>query len=225
MGLPAIVSRIQDGWENIQSFNIKTNSSISLPIWACDLGRGEGARWKTAAATATAGDGEWSGFGASNEEEVNDVGSERKEESPSVKPASSQSKGKKRVAEDDNESPVRKVKKDAKAADGSKKSSPTTQSSVSAAPPTISPIQRPSKNLSKFAKAGDDEAAPTAPVPAAVTTLKTTSPPSKSVLSQEDLKRKRSLGGLEGKKQKITKGKMGKSAKESILGSPVKARV
>ncbi|KAI5122816.1 hypothetical protein M0805_000158 [Coniferiporia weirii] len=48
--LPAIVKRIEGGWDNIQSFHIKTNSSISLPIWSCKLGQGDGARWAEAKA-------------------------------------------------------------------------------------------------------------------------------------------------------------------------------
>ncbi|KAG6335617.1 hypothetical protein ID866_3474 [Astraeus odoratus] len=43
--LPAIIGHIKQGWENIQCLHIKTSSSISLPIWSCDLsGEGEG-RW------------------------------------------------------------------------------------------------------------------------------------------------------------------------------------
>jgi ribosome biogenesis protein UTP30 len=43
--LPAIVSRIKDGWDNIQRLDIKTNSSTSLPIWTCQLGDVAGGRW------------------------------------------------------------------------------------------------------------------------------------------------------------------------------------
>ncbi|OAX40712.1 ribosomal protein L1 [Rhizopogon vinicolor AM-OR11-026] len=43
--LPAIVKNIKDGWDNIQSLNIKTNSSVSLPIWTCELGVAKGGRW------------------------------------------------------------------------------------------------------------------------------------------------------------------------------------
>ena len=45
MALPAIVKRIKGEWDNIQSFHIKTNSSVSLPIWSCDLSATEGGRW------------------------------------------------------------------------------------------------------------------------------------------------------------------------------------
>jgi len=43
--LPAVVKHIKGEWDNIQSFHIKTNSSASLPIWSCNLGGEEGARW------------------------------------------------------------------------------------------------------------------------------------------------------------------------------------
>ncbi|KIJ56385.1 hypothetical protein M422DRAFT_219542 [Sphaerobolus stellatus SS14] len=33
VAIPAIVVKIPGGWENIQSLNIKTSSSVSLPIW------------------------------------------------------------------------------------------------------------------------------------------------------------------------------------------------
>jgi ribosome biogenesis protein UTP30 len=35
--LPAVVNAVKGGWDNIQNFTIKTNSSVSLPIWSCTL--------------------------------------------------------------------------------------------------------------------------------------------------------------------------------------------
>jgi ribosome biogenesis protein UTP30 len=43
--LPAVAKAIKGGWDNIQSFAIKTNSSVSLPIWSCTLDETEGGRW------------------------------------------------------------------------------------------------------------------------------------------------------------------------------------
>ena len=43
--LPAIIAAVRGGWDNVQSLNIKTTKSLSLPIWSCKLGTGEGARW------------------------------------------------------------------------------------------------------------------------------------------------------------------------------------
>lgn len=45
ISLPAIVNNIKGNWDNIQSLHIKTNSSISLPIWTCELGAATGGRW------------------------------------------------------------------------------------------------------------------------------------------------------------------------------------
>ncbi|KAG0704849.1 ribosomal protein L1p/L10e family-domain-containing protein [Suillus ampliporus] len=46
ISLPAVVKNIKGNWDNIQSLHIKTNSSISLPIWTCDLGDANGGRWE-----------------------------------------------------------------------------------------------------------------------------------------------------------------------------------
>ena len=35
--LPAIANAVKGGWDNIQNLTIKTNSSVSLPIWSCTL--------------------------------------------------------------------------------------------------------------------------------------------------------------------------------------------
>ncbi|KAG1751064.1 ribosomal protein L1p/L10e family-domain-containing protein [Suillus lakei] len=45
ISLPAIVNNIKGNWDNVQSLHIKTNSSISLPIWTCELGDATGGRW------------------------------------------------------------------------------------------------------------------------------------------------------------------------------------
>lgn len=45
ISLPAIVNNIKGNWNNVQSLHIKTNSSISLPIWTCELGDAAGGRW------------------------------------------------------------------------------------------------------------------------------------------------------------------------------------
>ncbi|KAG2340190.1 ribosomal protein L1 [Suillus weaverae] len=45
ISLPAIVNNIKGNWDNVQSLHIKTNTSISLPIWTCELGDATGGRW------------------------------------------------------------------------------------------------------------------------------------------------------------------------------------
>jgi ribosome biogenesis protein UTP30 len=39
------VKAIKGEWDNVQSLNIKTSNSAALPIWSCELGNSEGARW------------------------------------------------------------------------------------------------------------------------------------------------------------------------------------
>ncbi|KAN0063247.1 proteasome-interacting protein cic1 [Thecaphora frezii] len=36
--IPAVISRIPGGWNNVQNIEVKTGSSVSLPIWNCALG-------------------------------------------------------------------------------------------------------------------------------------------------------------------------------------------
>ena len=48
VALPAIAKRIANGWDNIQALHIKTNSSVSLPIWSCTLDKADGGRWPAA---------------------------------------------------------------------------------------------------------------------------------------------------------------------------------
>jgi ribosome biogenesis protein UTP30 len=43
--LPAVAQTIKGCWDNIQSFHIKTHSSVGLPIWACNLDDADGGRW------------------------------------------------------------------------------------------------------------------------------------------------------------------------------------
>ena len=58
--IPAVVARIHGGWDNVQSLNIKTSNSVSLPIWTCPLGsEAPGSRW----AGMGIDDGEWTGIG------------------------------------------------------------------------------------------------------------------------------------------------------------------
>ncbi|RDB18954.1 putative ribosome biogenesis protein C8F11.04 [Hypsizygus marmoreus] len=102
--LPIIANHIQGGWENIQALHIKTNSSVSLPIWTCNLDEGEGGRWNglTAAALDEEGSDE-------------DSDAERMEVEIEEKKTVTPTKGKKRAQEDEE---VEKPKKKAKGAKG-----------------------------------------------------------------------------------------------------------
>jgi len=70
--LPAVVKVIKGGWDNVQSLSLKTSTSVSLPIWTCDLGAEAGGRWEGLIA-----DVEMSG---SEEEDVEDDEGEDEEE-------------------------------------------------------------------------------------------------------------------------------------------------
>ena len=75
--LPAIVSHIKGGWDNIQTLHIKTSTSISLPIWTCDLGSEEGGRWDGLVAEAEA---EAASENSEEEEEETETSDEEEEE-------------------------------------------------------------------------------------------------------------------------------------------------
>ncbi|KAF8349414.1 ribosomal protein L1p/L10e family-domain-containing protein, partial [Amanita rubescens] len=124
--LPAIVQHIKDGWDNIQSLFIKTNSSVSLPIWTCSLDDTKEGRWDGLTAEAEDEQG-----GSEDGEGDSDA-----EPTPEIKRQSGDlnAKGKKRVSEEDNEDeekPNKKPKKNAE--DGLKRK--TKDSSSKPTPP------------------------------------------------------------------------------------------
>ncbi|KAI9569092.1 ribosomal protein L1p/L10e family-domain-containing protein [Boletus coccyginus] len=94
--LPAIVSHIKGGWDNVQSLHIKTSTSISLPIWTCDLGSEEGGRWD--------------GLVAEVEEKALESSEEGEEEEEEPKKAVGMGKGTKRQLEDKIEQPKKRRK-------------------------------------------------------------------------------------------------------------------
>lgn len=104
VALPAIAKNIQSGWDNIQAFHIKTNSSISLPIWSCTLDEKVGGRWD-GLAVATDEEGESSdGDGGDEDAKMGNDATETRSEM-------TQNKGRKRTQDDDeSEKPKKKVK-------------------------------------------------------------------------------------------------------------------
>jgi len=109
--IPAIVKHIKGGWDNVQSFNIKTNSSVSLPIWSCRLDGEEGGRWDGFTAKNEQSEGE------EEEEEEKDSGEEEKmevdEDSTKTKNGTKKS-GLKRAPSSDEEEEEEKPKKKSK---------------------------------------------------------------------------------------------------------------
>ncbi|KDR82422.1 hypothetical protein GALMADRAFT_87717 [Galerina marginata CBS 339.88] len=120
--LPAVAKAIKGGWDNIQSFNIKTNSSASLPIWSCSLDDAEGGRWHGLQAESEEEDENIDADGISEE----DVEDEDSKKAPI-------SKGRKRTSSsNEDEEEAGQPKKKTKAADGSsttKDKIPSTQKS------------------------------------------------------------------------------------------------
>ncbi|KAI0060377.1 ribosomal protein L1 [Artomyces pyxidatus] len=109
--LPSIVKAIKGEWDNVQSLSIKTNSSVALPIWSCDLGVEEGARWDG----LVADDGSESDDEESDSDEGKVEDMEIDVEVPK-KGASKDPKGKKRSAdEEESEKPKKKKVKAAAA--------------------------------------------------------------------------------------------------------------
>ena len=96
--LPAVAKAIKGGWDNIQNFAIKTNSSLSLPIWSCTLNIPQ---------TVDAKEG--------NKDVEKEEEEEEEEEEKAAKERASR-KGRKRVTNSDEE--TEKPKKRSRAADG-----------------------------------------------------------------------------------------------------------
>ncbi|KAG5719246.1 putative ribosome biogenesis protein C8F11.04 [Termitomyces sp. T112] len=107
VALPAITRHIMNGWDNIQALHIKTNSSVSLPIWSCTLDKAEGGRWP-----AEEEEEEWTGFGAEGDEGDSDITSKSETHTTEAKDKSKiQTKGKKRAPmEGNDEKPKKKAK-------------------------------------------------------------------------------------------------------------------
>jgi ribosome biogenesis protein UTP30 len=173
--IPAVVARIHGGWDNVQSLNIKTSSSVSLPIWTCLLGSDEpGSRW----AGMGVEEGEWGGIG--------DAGSEDEAVAVEVE-ATPKKNGKKRAADADAEGePVDAGTKKAKKTKPSELSTPASSAPI--AEPTAQPAKEPSSKKSKKRAVAEDT--PSASI--AVSSVPSNTPtdkPAKEPSSQKSKKR------------------------------------
>ncbi|KAH7913958.1 ribosomal protein L1p/L10e family-domain-containing protein [Hygrophoropsis aurantiaca] len=154
--LPAVVKNIQGEWDNIQSFQIKTSSSMSLPIWSCELGGEEGGRWDGLVATK----GETLGIG--DDEEVAD--DDKPDSTPKKTSEKAKTKGTKRLLDEATEKPKKKAKASEQSVStviSSNASSPSIldtssekigkkkKSSSNTAPPTSSAVDSPSTTSKK----------------------------------------------------------------------------
>ncbi|KAG8700180.1 hypothetical protein FRC08_004861 [Ceratobasidium sp. 394] len=207
--LPNVVKHIKGGWDNVQSLNIKTSTSVSLPIWSCDLGSGEGGRWAGM-------------VGASEESEKESSESEEEEEEvPVVK------EGKKRTAAG---APAAAASKKAKAGP-SETNKATKAISVPAPPPTKAkpaPSPTPSKYLPTPALAPAKKSVKVIPQTPVVEESDSEGEPapkslpkSKPKTTDDAVKKRAAVAGIERKKAKLlaAKGALKKGPKTRILGS------
>ncbi|KAI0630003.1 ribosomal protein L1p/L10e family-domain-containing protein, partial [Trametes polyzona] len=162
--LPEVVKHIKGGWDNVQSFFIKTNSSAALPIWQCDLSAEAGGRWEGLVAAASEDEDEEMDDA---QESADDDDEEMKVDKPS---ASSKSKGKKRAAEEtevEKEQPKKKAKAGAESSapvpTPTKAKAKATAAKPAPAAPASAPASEPAKK--KRRKSNAD----TADVPAPAT--------------------------------------------------------
>jgi ribosome biogenesis protein UTP30 len=152
LALPAIAKNIQGGWDNIQAFHIKTNSSISLPIWSCSLDEKVGGRWDgLTAVTDEEGD--------SSEGDGDDMDMTMENDVAETRSETTQSKGRKRAQdEDEPEKPKKKAKgvqDKIEAAPAAAISQSSAQTSVAASASPSSPAKRasaPTDALPKYRK-------------------------------------------------------------------------
>ncbi|TFK39082.1 ribosomal protein L1p/L10e family-domain-containing protein [Crucibulum laeve] len=154
--LPAIAKNIHGGWDNIQSFNIKTNSSMSLPIWSCSLDDAEGGRWD--------------GFAPESDAEDSAEGSDEDMEADEEAKKAAQDKGKKRTSIDDEddveaEKPRKKAKGILPPAAASSISKALPEASVSIPTPPTSSVTAGEANADASSKSKKLKAKPTSSTP------------------------------------------------------------
>lgn len=211
--IPAIATRLPGGWDNIQNFFIKTNTSVSLPIWSCSL------------------DERWTGL----KEDKGKEGVKGKAEGKSKKrPAVENSDG----GEDDEEGEGSEDDDEVQAQPRKKAKSDTGKTTTTPIPPTTKPKktthqstdQQPKpKKPATSTSTSETHQRPTklaqksqSRTQAPVTTQATK--PKTHELTKDEMKQKRSVGLVEKKKEKIVNKKKpglgvnGKSVKAKMLG-------
>ncbi|KAI6027455.1 ribosomal protein L1p/L10e family-domain-containing protein [Pisolithus microcarpus] len=190
--LPAIASRIKDGWENIQCLHIKTSSSISLPIWSCEL--------------STEAEGRWAGLTIDEPEDEDGLTASESEEEDEMSVDGTRSRS-------PSPPPPKKIRDEPSSAatpdQPSKKH--TKISSPSAVTPSAAgqPLKKKEKSVKIVGARTDQSKKPSS------SSLVTT-------ISHEEVKTKRSADVGEKKKAKVVKGTTSKTPKDALLGKNVK---
>ena len=212
--LPAVAKVIKGGWDNIQNFAIKTNSSVSLPIWSCTLNNTEGRRLDSLQTV---------------DAEVEDEDIEKEEEKVAKEQASV--KGRKRVTNADEEiEGVEEPRKRSKAADGTKVVFPSPKSR-SKAPAVPDPTQ--SSLASSSSAAPDAPLKRTKSIKRAQDVVKDKKVNGSDILSsrfgsstkvsisKEEMRQKRSANTGQKKKRIVIMSKRSRSVKNAVLGKKV----
>ncbi|KAI6117872.1 ribosomal protein L1p/L10e family-domain-containing protein [Pisolithus croceorrhizus] len=194
--LPAIASRIKDGWENIQCLHIKTSSSISLPIWSCELSAEAEGRWAGLTVDEPEDEDSLSAGGSEEEDEMSV--DETRSRSPSPPPP-------KKVREKPSSAATPAIA-DRPSKKHAKISSPST-----ATPSATDQPPRKKEKTAKTAGARTEQS------------KKLSSPPPVATISHVEVKSKRSADVGEKKKEKVVKGTIGKTPKDALLGKKVKS--
>jgi ribosome biogenesis protein UTP30 len=223
------VENVPGGWDNVQSFHIKTNSSVSLPIWTCELDDSQGGRWG----------------GLNVSELVNDEADSYQDVEDVPGPVADKKGKGKRAIDSESQRP-----KDAKRAKEIPATRPTPSVSLGSSPDVPSKAKKERRQrrprmhtddaspdsvkadatvIASVAVKGTSKITPAHP-PSAPDKSGSSAAPSKNTkkaatkevgskpLTSEDLKQKRSTEKGERKKAKVLKGTKGKSAKEEVLG-------
>jgi len=206
--LPAIVKNIKDGWDNIQSLSIKTNSSVSLPIWTCELGDAKGGRWDGMVKSddaSIAGESEE----ASDADEAN---MDSEEQVPAV--LAGKGKGVKKPLNDNVEKPVttKDMKRKRSVEGGVKKKAKIVKDGLTksaGASDGGSDSNEASMNLGEHVSAVAGKGK---------NTKRPLNEDVQKPVTPKDVKQKRSAEGGAKKKAKIVNGGLTKSAKGELIG-------
>ncbi|TBU25524.1 ribosomal protein L1p/L10e family-domain-containing protein [Dichomitus squalens] len=176
--LPEVVKHIKGGWDNVQSFFLKTNSSAALPIWQCDLGTETGARWDGLVVSEKDEDEDMDDDEESDEDEdmkvdapANAGAKAKAAAAAAAKEADPKVKGKKRVAEEveaEKEKPKKKPKAstdEAAPAPAKAKGKAVAAPAAPAVEPAL-PTSEPAKKKRRKSTAEAEPAPAVAPAPA-----------------------------------------------------------
>ncbi|KAJ3760188.1 ribosomal protein L1p/L10e family-domain-containing protein [Lentinula raphanica] len=173
--LPVIASKINGGWDNVQSIGLKTSMSAYLPIWTCSLDDSKEGRW----ASLAADDEEESEFEGDEDEEDEDEDEEEEDEEEDGSATATTSKS----TSESTSTPAEPVPAPAK------KTKKSDAAAPEAASPTATSASTTKKTTEKKAKKdGSAEEGSTA-----------------YSLSNDDLKQKKSKAPGEKKKSKVVK--------------------